>query len=96
MLACDNAAGVMMPPHFITKGKWQQYLEPCGTENVPFGSFISVSDSGWTKQVYITFHHSSFKLPTDTKCVWHLNASMLNDSLPPYRAYPSYGLRMSS
>ena len=70
----------MMPPHFITKGKTQQALKSWDTENAPFGSFISVSDSGWTKQVHvqITFHHSFLIVcfPSDTKCLGHFNASL--------------------
>lgn len=79
-MACGNAAGVMMPPHFITKGKTQQALKSWDTENSPFGSFISVSDSGWTKQVYIVDYISSFLtnclLSLRYKCLGHFNASL--------------------
>nr|XP_034317011.1 uncharacterized protein LOC117686289 [Crassostrea gigas] len=73
ILACGNAAGVMMPPHFITKGKTQQALKSWDTENAPFGSFISVSDSGWTKQVYIVDYISSFL----TNCLLSLRYKVL-------------------
>lgn len=63
----------MMPPHFITKGKTQQALKSWDTENAPFGSFISVSDSGWTKQVYIVDYISSFL----TNCLLSLRYKVL-------------------
>ena len=44
VLACRNATGEM-------KGKTQLALKSGDSENAPPGSFISVSDSGWIKQV---------------------------------------------
>ena len=53
VLACGNAAGEMLPPHFIMKGKTQLALKSWDSENDPPGAFISVSDSGWIKQVLL-------------------------------------------
>ncbi|XP_041363761.1 uncharacterized protein LOC121379282 [Gigantopelta aegis] len=50
ILACGNAAGEMMPPHFIVKGKTSKTLLSMDTDKAPPGSKFSCSDSGWTKQ----------------------------------------------
>ncbi|XP_047142044.2 jerky protein homolog-like [Hydra vulgaris] len=50
VIACFNATGNSIPPHFIVKGKTIRSLCNFQIENAPEGSTWSVSDSGWTKQ----------------------------------------------
>lgn len=51
LIAGGNAAGQLLPPHFIFKGKTKMALRSWDTENAPDGSLLSVSPTGWTKQV---------------------------------------------
>lgn len=51
LIACANAAGSVLPPHVIVKGKTKRALQSWDTENAPAGALMSASDSGWTKQV---------------------------------------------
>lgn len=54
VIACANAAGTTIPPHFIMPGKTKRALQGYGIENLPKDSVLkdakfSVSESGWTK-----------------------------------------------
>ncbi|KAJ8301782.1 hypothetical protein KUTeg_020769 [Tegillarca granosa] len=40
----------MLPAHYIVKGKTKLALKSWDTEKAPVCAYISVSDSGWTKQ----------------------------------------------
>ena len=50
LLCAGNAAGDVLPPHIIIKGKTAKSLNSLATNDAPKGSKFSVSDSGWTKQ----------------------------------------------
>lgn len=55
VIACGNAAGFYLPPHFIIPGKTRRKLEGYDLESATVegsslkGANFSVSDSGWTK-----------------------------------------------
>ena len=55
VIACSNAAGNIIPQHFIIPGKTTKTLHDFDTEicrepnSSLFGAKFSVSDSGWTK-----------------------------------------------
>ena len=51
LTASGNAAGQLLPPHFIFKGKTKMALQSLDTENVQDGSLLSVSPTGWKRQV---------------------------------------------
>ncbi|XP_065654844.1 uncharacterized protein LOC136081458 [Hydra vulgaris] len=50
VICCVNAAGQVIPPHIIGKGKTVQTLYGFDTENAPRGATWSVSEKGWTKR----------------------------------------------
>lgn len=52
LLAGGNAAGTYLPLLFIVKGKTKKALQSWDTENAPSNAHITVSETGWTKQVY--------------------------------------------
>ncbi|XP_047132601.1 uncharacterized protein LOC124811286 [Hydra vulgaris] len=50
VICCLNAAGQVIPPHIIGKGKTVRTLYGFDTENAPSGATWSVSEKGWTKR----------------------------------------------
>ncbi|XP_065645495.1 uncharacterized protein LOC136075970 [Hydra vulgaris] len=50
IIAAVNAAGGLVPPHFIVKGKTARSLHSFNTVNAPSGANWSFSETGWTKQ----------------------------------------------
>ena len=55
VIACVNAEGATIPPHFVipgkTKNKLHGYdLQSANTSSPMAGENISISDSGWTKE----------------------------------------------
>jgi len=50
VIACVNAAGGILPPHIIAKGKTKRALHSFDTQSAPEGATWSVSERGWTKQ----------------------------------------------
>lgn len=54
VMACANAIGTAIPPHFIMPGQTRRALQGYGIENLPRESQLKeakflVSESGWTK-----------------------------------------------
>ena len=54
VIACANAMGQTVPPHFIMPGKTRRALHGYALENIDKNSTLrdakfSVSESGWTK-----------------------------------------------
>ncbi|CAC5424929.1 unnamed protein product [Mytilus coruscus] len=64
LIACGNAAGSVLPPHVIVKGKTKKALKSWDTENAPAGALMSASDSGWTKQGLAELWFTSLFLPS--------------------------------
>ena len=60
MLCAGSAAGEILPPHVIVKGKTVRSLYSLRTEDAPVGTKFSSSDSGWTKQVFHFFFNYVF------------------------------------
>ncbi|XP_065670146.1 uncharacterized protein LOC136088915 [Hydra vulgaris] len=50
IIAAVNAAGGLVPPHLIAKGKTARSLHSFNTANAPSGSNWNFSKTGWTKQ----------------------------------------------
>ena len=55
VIACVNANGDRLPPHVIIPGKTKASLRSYDTQNAGEEIFVSVSDSGWIKEVEICF-----------------------------------------
>lgn len=68
VIACANAAGTTIPPHFIMPGKTKRALQGYGIENLPKDSVLkdakfSVSESGWTKDGIVRLWFEQTFLP---------------------------------
>ena len=50
IIAAVNAAGGLVPPHLIAKGKTVRSLQSFNTTDAPSGSNWSFSETGWAKQ----------------------------------------------
>ena len=60
IIAAVNAAGGLVPPHLIAKGKTIRSLQSFNTTDAPSGSNWSFSETGWTKQgsAYLWFNNT--------------------------------------
>ncbi|XP_074643966.1 uncharacterized protein LOC141900814 [Tubulanus polymorphus] len=62
-MACGNAAGQMLAPNVIFKGKTAASLQCVDSNRAPPGTTVSVSESGWTKQGIATLWFKKSFLP---------------------------------
>ncbi|XP_074643541.1 uncharacterized protein LOC141900547 [Tubulanus polymorphus] len=63
IMACGNAAGQMLAPNVIFKGKTAASLQSVDSNRAPPGTTVSVSESGWTKQGIATLWFKKSFLP---------------------------------